>query len=431
MANTKSKAAYERACRVMPGGVNSPVRAFGSVGRFPIFVQSAKGSKIYDIDQNEYIDYVGSWGPAILGHSRLEVIEAIQQAAARGTSFGAPTEAETLLAEKISSAITSVEKIRMVASGTEAVMTAVRLAREYTDKNLIIKMQGCYHGHSDCLLVEAGSAVAELATASSGGVTDSVAAETIVLPYNDAEAAKIAFEKYSDKIAAVIVEPVAANMSVVLPVAGYLETLRDLCSANKSLLIFDEVITGFRVTYGSAQQLFGIDADLTCLGKIVGGGLPSAALGGSAEIMDHLSPLGNVYQAGTLSGNPLATAAANVTLDILAEGDCYDQLEKKSAKLETAILAAAKKINLPVVVNRLGSLMGMFFTDRPVENFDAVRKTDINRFKQYFGYMLDCGIYLAPSAYEAMFISTAHSAEDIDKTIEAITYSFNRIISAD
>ena len=431
MVKSKSQKAYEKACKVMPGGVNSPVRAFGLVGQHPIFIQSANGSKVYDIDQNEYIDYVGSWGPMILGHSRREVVEAIKKAAEKGTSFGAPTEAETKLAEKIVAAIGSVEKIRMVSSGTESVMTAVRLAREYTGRNLIVKMQGCYHGHSDSLLVKAGSAVAELAQASSGGVTNAVASETIVLPYNDAEAVKIAFEKYGDKIAAVIVEPIAANMSVVLPIAGYLETLRNLCNENKSLLIFDEVITGFRVTYGAVQKIFGIDADLTCLGKIIGGGLPAAALGGRAEIMDHLSPLGNVYQAGTLSGNPLATAAANATLDILAKVDCYEQLERQSAKLETAILNAANKTNLPVVVNRIGSMMGVFFTDKKVTNFEDVRNTNIARFKTYFKYMLDCGIYLAPSAYEAMFISTAHTNEDIEKTIEAVSYSFGRIAAVD
>ena len=308
-----------RAGSFLVGGVNSPVRAFGGVEMTPLFIERAAGSKIYDIDGNEYIDYVGSWGPMILGHAHPKVLDAIRTAAKNGTSFGAPTPAETALAEKIAAAFDSIEKVRLVSSGTEAVMTAIRLARAYTKRDLIIKMAGCYHGHSDCLLVAAGSGVAETGIASSAGVPDSLARLTIVLPYNDIDAAKAAFAGHKDKIAAVLVEPIAANMGVVPPIDGYLAALRNLCDAGGAILIFDEVITGFRVAYGGAQELFGVKADITCLGKIIGGGLPLAAVGGRADIMDMLAPIGPVYQAGTLSGNPIATAAANATLDILEE----------------------------------------------------------------------------------------------------------------
>ena len=434
--STKLAQAFAEACRYMPGGVNSPVRAFGGVDIGPVFVASAKGSKIYDIDGKEYIDYVGSWGPMILGHAHPKVLKAVMAAAQKGTSFGAPTLAETALAKKIITAFDSIEKVRLVSSGTEAVMTAIRLARGYTKKDLIIKMAGCYHGHSDSLLVAAGSGLAEGAIASSGGVPDSLAKLTVVIPYNDIEAVKAAFQMYKGEIAAVLIEPVAANMGVVPPINGYLQTLRDLCDQNDTLLIFDEVITGFRLAPGGAQELYGIKADITCLGKIIGGGLPIGALGGRADIMDMLAPLGPVYQAGTLSGNPLATAAANATLDILdtrfwmldsRRVSSYEYLESRAALLEAGLADAAKEAGIAVTINRLGSIMSCFFTDKKVQNFTDVQSTDIKRFKKFFALMLEQGIYLAPSAYEAMFVSLAHSKADIEKTVKAAKKSFRKI----
>jgi len=423
----KSAGAFAQACKYLPGGVDSPVRAFGGVDIGPVFIASARGPKIYDIDGNEYIDYVCSWGPMILGHAHPAVLEAILTAAKKGSSFGAPTLAETQLAKKVIAAYNSIEKVRFVSSGTEAVMTAIRLARAYTKKDLIIKMVGCYHGHSDSLLVAAGSGLAETAIASSAGVPDSVAKLTIVVPYNDIDAVKAAFEKHKGGIAAVLVEPVAANMGVVPPVKGYLRGLRELCNGQDALLIFDEVITGFRLAAGGAQELFGIESDLTCLGKIIGGGLPAAAVGGRADIMDMLAPLGPVYQAGTLSGNPIATAAANATLDILTKGGCYEELESSAATLEAGLADAARNAGVPLTINRVGSIMSCFFTDKPVRNFADVQSTDIERFKKFFAAMLNRGIYLAPSAYEAMFVSLAHSNEDIEKTIAAARNSFAQI----
>ncbi len=433
---SKSVQAFAEACNCIPGGVNSPVRAFGGVDVSPVFVAGAKGSKIYDIDGNEYIDYVGSWGPMILGHAHPQVLKAIAAAARKGTSFGAPTLAETALAKKIIAAFDSIEKVRLVSSGTEAVMTAIRLVRGYTKKDLIIKMAGCYHGHSDSLLAASGSGLAEGAIASSSGVPDSIAKLTVVIPYNDVDTARAVFDVYGGKIAAVLVEPVAANMGVVPPIDEYLQTLRNLCEKNDSLLIFDEVITGLRLALGGAQELFGVKADITCLGKIIGGGLPAAALGGRADIMDMLAPLGPVYQAGTLSGNPLATAAANATLDVL-DSRCwkldsrrvssYEYLESRAALLEAGLADAAKDASIAVTINRIGSIMSCFFTDRPVRNFADVQSTDIKRFKKFFAFMLEQGIYLAPSAYEAMFVSLAHSKADIEKTIEAAKNSFQKI----
>jgi len=432
----KSAQAFAEACKCLPGGVNSPVRAFGGVDVDPLFISGAKGSKIYDIDGNEYIDYVGSWGAMILGHAHPKVLKAIAAATKKGTSFGAPTLAETALAKKIITAFDSIEKVRLVSSGTEAVMTAIRLARGYTKKDLIIKMAGCYHGHSDCLLAAAGSGLAENAVSSSRGVPDAIAEMTIVIPYNDINAVQTAFEKYPGQIAAVLVEPVAANMGVVPPIDGYLQGLRNLCTQNDSLLIFDEVITGFRLALGGAQELFGVKADITCLGKIIGGGLPAAALGGRADIMDMLAPVGSVYQAGTLSGNPLATAAANATLDILdtrcstldtREVSCYEYLESRTALLEASLADAAKEVGIAVTLNRVGSIMSCFFTDKKVQNFADVQATNIKRFKKFFSLMLEQGIYLAPSAYEAMFVSLAHSKADIEKTIEAAKNSFHKI----
>ena len=441
----RSAAAYAEACRYLPGGVNSPVRAFGGVRpwiKSPLFIAAAKGSKIYDIDGNEYIDYVCSWGAMIVGHAHPAVIKAVREAARKGTSFGASTLAETALAKKVTAAFGSIEKVRFVNSGTEAVMTAMRLARGYTGCDLIIKMAGCYHGHSDPLLVAAGSGVAETAIASSAGVPEAIAELTVVIPYNDIEAAKAAFRKHTGKIAAVLVEPVAANMGVVPPCpppecrcrgqaetfgGGYLQKLRQLCDEGRALLIFDEVITGFRVARGGAQELFGIKADVTCLGKIVGGGLPLAAVGGRADIMDMLAPLGPVYQAGTLSGNPVATAAANATLDILKSRDCYRKLETSAALLEEGLADAARQAGVAITINRVGSLMSCFFTEGSVQNFADVRATDIKRFKRFFAGMLKRGIYLAPSAYEAMFVSLAHSKKDIERTIEAAGSSLREI----
>lgn len=430
----KSVTAYKNALNYIPGGVNSPVRAFGGTGIEPLFITRAKGSKIYDIDGNEYIDYVCSWGPMILGHAHQKILEAISKAAQNGTSFGAPTRSETALAQKIVTAFESIEKVRLVSSGTEAVMTAIRLARGFTKKNMIIKMIGCYHGHSDCLLVAAGSGVAEIGSgkgqtiASSAGVPDAIAKQTIVVPYNDIESVKDAFKANKGKIAALLIEPVAANMGVVLPLDGYLQTIRDLCSEEDALLIFDEVITGFRLARGGAQEVFGINADITCLGKIIGGGLPAAAIGARADIMDMLAPLGPVYQAGTLSGNPLATAAANATLDILAKEGTYEKLESSASELEKGLAQAAKEARIPMTINRIGSIMSCFFTDKEVLNFTDVQSTNIKIWKQFFLKMLEQGIYLAPSAYEAMFISLAHTKDDISKTIEASQKSLKEII---
>jgi glutamate-1-semialdehyde 2,1-aminomutase len=422
--SSKSTKAYTEAIKYIPGGVNSPVRAFGGVDRKPVFIAKAKGSKIYDIDGNEYIDYVCSWGPMILGHAHPAVVKAVQNAAKKGTSFGAPTVAETELAKKICAAFPSIEKVRLVNSGTEAVMTAIRLARAFTRRDLLIKMAGCYHGHSDALLVAAGSGLAENAVPSSAGVPEAIANLTVVIPYNDIDAVKKAFQIHKGKIAAVLVEPIAANMGVVPPTDGYLQAIRNLCSEENSVLIFDEVITGFRVSRGGAQELYGVKADMTCLGKIIGGGLPLAAVGGLAKIMDNLAPIGPVYQAGTLSGNPIATAAANATLNILAKGNCYAKLEEKSKMLADGLKEAAREANVPIVINRVGSLLSCFFTDRPIRNFEDVKSTNIRQFKTFFAEMLSRGIYIAPSAYEAMFVSLAHTKQDIEKTIEAGSESF-------
>ena len=426
--NAKSVKAFGEACKYLPGGVNSPVRAFRGVEGKPIFIAAAKGSKIYDIDGNEYIDYVCSWGPAILGHSHPKVVSAIIKAAKKGSTFGAPTLAETELAKKIVASFPSIQKIRLVNSGTEAVMTAIRLARAYAKKDLIIKMSGCYHGHSDSLLVPAGSGLAEQSVPSSAGIPQDVAKLTIVVPYNDIEAVKSALQKHKKKIAAVLIEPVAANMGVVPPVDGYLNQLRQLCDAEGSLLIFDEVITGLRIAAGGAQELYGLKADITCLGKIIGGGLPLAAVGGRGEIMDMLAPDGPVYQAGTLSGNPIATAAANATIDVLlSKKDVYEKLESISSLLEKGLYESANRSKVPVIINRVGSIMSIFFTNRPVRNFADVQTTNIKQFKKFFAKMLKNGIYLAPSAFEAMFVSLAHSEKDIEKTIKASEKAFRGV----
>lgn len=421
--NTKcSKEMYERACRVIPGGVNSPVRSFRGVGLTPLFIERASGAHIWDIDGNEYIDYVGSWGPMIVGHAHPAVVEAVRRAAANGTSFGAASENEVRLAEAIVSAFESIEKVRLVSSGTEAVMTAVRLARAFTGRDLLVKMDGCYHGHSDSMLVRAGSGAAELGVPASAGIPSDLAQKTITIPYNDAQALEIVFEKYPNQIAGVIVEPIAANMGVVPPKVGYLQSLRRLCTEHRSVLIFDEVITGFRLTYGGVQNLLHLQADLTCLGKIVGGGLPCGAVGGRKEILDLLAPLGPVYQAGTLSGNPLATAASLAVLELLRQPGVYERLEVLSARLEKGLWEAAQAAQIPIQIHRVGSLLSVFFTDKPVNNFQDVQQCSSRLFARFFASMLEQGIYLAPSAFEAWFVSLAHTERDIDRTVQA-TYN--------
>ena len=399
----------------MPGGVNSPVRAYRNVGRNPLFIEKGKGSKIYDIDGNEYIDYICSWGPNILGHCYPKVIEEVKKACDNGLTFGAPTEKEVVLAELIREIMPSMEVLRMVNSGTEAVMSAIRVARGFTKRDMILKFKGCYHGHSDGLLVKAGSAALTAAVPDSLGVPKSYTENTLVALYNDEKSVEELFEKYGDKIACVVVEPVAANMGVVLPKKGFLQFLRDITEKYGSLLIFDEVITGFRLSLGGAQEYFGIKPDMTTLGKIVGGGMPMAVYGGRKEIMDCVAPLGGVYQAGTLSGNPIATTAGIATLTALKENKhLYADLEKKAEKIANSY----RKIGASV--NQIGSLLSGFFTDREVNDYDGATSSDTARYAKFFNYLLENGIYIAPSQYEAMFVSMAHSDEDIEKTCKVI-----------
>ena len=399
----------------MPGGVNSPVRAYRNVGRNPLFIEKGKGSKIYDIDGNEYIDYICSWGPNILGHCYPKVIEEVKKACDNGLTFGAPTEKEVVLAELIREIMPSMEVLRMVNSGTEAVMSAIRVARGFTKRDMILKFKGCYHGHSDGLLVKAGSAALTAAVPDSLGVPKSYTENTLVALYNDEKSVEELFEKYGDKIACVVVEPVAANMGVVLPKKGFLQFLRDITEKYGSLLIFDEVITGFRLSLGGAQEYFGIKPDMTTLGKIVGGGMPMAVYGGRKEIMDCVAPLGGVYQAGTLSGNPIATTAGIATLTALKENKhLYAELEKKAEKIANSY----RKIGASV--NQIGSLLSGFFTDREVNDYDSATSSDTAKYAKFFNYLLENGIYIAPSQYEAMFVSMAHSDEDIEKTCKVI-----------
>jgi glutamate-1-semialdehyde 2,1-aminomutase len=425
-ARTKSKAAFRRGGKVLVGGVNSPVRAFAAVGGTPPVIARGQGSTLVDVDGNEYIDYVGSYGPMILGHAAEPVVTAICKAIHRGTSFGAPTESETLLAESIIAAVASIERLRFVSSGTEAAMSAVRLARGATGRDKIVKLIGCYHGHADALLVSAGSGATTLGVPSSPGVPAGATADTLLLPYNDLKAARDAFADGGDRIAGVLVEPVAGNMGVVPPAEGYLQGLRDLCDSHGALLIFDEVMTGFRVAYGGAQSLFDIRPDLTVLGKIVGGGMPVGAFGGPADVMKHLAPEGPVYQAGTLSGNPAAMAAGLATLDEIRKEGFYEDLERKAAALDAGLRDAAERAGLEqkVCFNRVGSMLCGFFTPGPVTDYASATASDTEAFAAYFHSMLAGGVYLAPSQYEAMFVSAAHTDEEIDKTCQAARDAF-------
>lgn len=416
-SDEKSKSAFERAKLFIPGGVNSPVRAFKSVGLTPAVIERGAGSRITDIDGQTYIDYVLSWGPLIAGHAHPAVVEAIQQTAAKGTSFGAPTELETMMAELVCERVPSVDVVRMVNSGTEATMSALRLARGYTKRNKILKFEGSYHGHADSLLIKAGSGVATLGLPDSPGVPEGVAANTVAVPYNDLDSVKLAFERFGEEIAAVIVEPIAGNMGVVPPLPGFLQGLRDVTSKYGSLLIFDEVMTGFRVHLNCAQGLYGVTPDLTCLGKVIGGGLPVGAYGGRRDIMEQMAPAGPIYQAGTLSGNPLAMVAGYTTLKLMTE-DKYELLERLSGRLQAGLESNARELGIPMTVNRVGSMVCPFFTDKHVINYDVAKTADAERFRNVFRGLLDGGVNIAPSAYEGWFVSTAHSEQDIDQTIE-------------
>ncbi|WP_019154709.1 glutamate-1-semialdehyde 2,1-aminomutase [Robertmurraya massiliosenegalensis] len=422
----RSIAAFQEAKELMPGGVNSPVRAFKSVHMDPIFMERGKGSKIYDIDGNEYIDYVLSWGPLILGHTNDRVVEALKKVAELGTSFGAPTVLENELAKLVIERVPSIEVVRMVSSGTEATMSALRLARGYTGRNKILKFEGCYHGHGDSLLIKAGSGVATLGLPDSPGVPEGIAKNTITVPYNDLASVKLAFEQYGEDLAGVIVEPVAGNMGVVPPQPGFLEGLREMTKENGTLLIFDEVMTGFRVGYNCAQGYFNVTPDLTCLGKVIGGGLPVGAYGGRADIMEQIAPSGPIYQAGTLSGNPLAMTAGYETLSQLTP-ESYQEFERKADILEAGITKAAEKYGIPVTFNRAGSMIGFFFTNEDVINYDTAKKSNLEFFAAYYREMANQGVFLPPSQFEGLFLSTAHSDEDIEKTIAAAERAFSKL----
>ena len=427
MTNKKSKELFKKAKQIIPGGVNSPVRAFKSVGGEPLFIKKASGSRIYDIDGNEYIDYVGSWGPMIVGHSNPKVVSALKKAIVNGTSYGAPTELEVQLAEMVIKAFPSIEMVRMVNSGTEATMSAIRLARAYTKRNKVIKFEGCYHGHVDSLLVKAGSGAATLGLPDSPGVPPDFAKNTITIPFNDIERVKDVLKKEGEKIACIILEPVIGNIGVVPPKKGFLYGLREVTEKYGIVLIFDEVMTGFRVAYGGTQELYNIKADLTCLGKIIGGGLPVGAYGGKREIMEMVAPAGPVYQAGTLSGNPLAMTAGIETLKILSKSGVYKRLNNISEKLCKGMEYGARESGIAVYSARVGSMFSMFFTDKEVIDYTTAKTSDINRFSKYFSLMLKGGIYLAPSQFEAGFVSLAHSDSDIDMTIEVNRKSLKEI----
>ncbi|WP_348549027.1 glutamate-1-semialdehyde 2,1-aminomutase [Psychrobacter sp. KFRI-CH2-11] len=432
--STKNEQLFAQARKHIPGGVNSPVRAFAGVGGTPIFMHRASGSKIYDTEDNGYIDYVGSWGPMILGHAHPKVIDAVKKAADDGLSFGTPTPFETTVADKICEIVPSVEMIRMTNSGTEATMSAIRLARGYTGRDKIVKFEGCYHGHSDSLLVKAGSGMLDIGEPTSKGVPADFAKHTITIPYNDPQAIKDCFEKWGDEIACVILEPIAGNMNMVVPTQAFHDTLRAECTANDAVLIFDEVMTGFRVGLGGAQAHFGIDPDLTCFGKIIGAGLPVGAFGGKEKIMSCIAPLGGVYQAGTLSGNPLAMRAGIAMFEDLTVAGFYDELSAKVDKLISGFQAAADKHGINLRTNNVGGMFGMFFVkdcDTTVpQNFNDVTQCDMEAFNTFFHGMLDRGIYLAPSAYEAGFMSIKHSDADIDASIKAADEIFAEMAAA-
>jgi len=419
---------FTKAKAHIPGGVNSPVRAFNGVGGDPIFFRRAEGARLFDADGKPYIDYVGSWGPMILGHAHPDVIAAVREAAGNGLSFGAPTEIETVMADRICDLVPSVEMVRMVNSGTEATMSAIRLARAYTARDKIIKFEGCYHGHSDSLLVKAGSGALTLGVPTSPGVPAVLAAETITLSYNDIEQAEKVFADIGEQTACVIVEPVAGNMGCVPPVPGFLEGLRRLCDQYGSLLVFDEVMTGFRVGLGGAQQRFGIRPDLTTLGKVIGGGMPVGAFGGKEAIMSKIAPLGPVYQAGTLSGNPVAMAAGLATLELISTPGFYDDLSAKTKRLAEGLKTRAQAFNIPLLEHHVGGMFGLFFTDQDsVENYADVARCDVERFRAFFHGMLEAGVYLAPSAFEAGFVSAAHDASTLKSTLIAAEQVFSKM----
>ncbi|PTW00111.1 glutamate-1-semialdehyde 2,1-aminomutase [Halanaerobium saccharolyticum] len=423
----KSAKAFKKAERVIPGGVNSPARAFSAVEMDPIFIERGEGAYLYDIDGNKYLDYVNSWGPMILGYNPPQVQKKLKKQLKKGTSFGAPTEVETEIAELIADFYPAVDKVRMVNSGTEATMSAIRLARGYTGRDKIVKLEGCYHGHGDSLLVDAGSGVATLGIKGSPGVTESIAKETIVVPYNDREAAEKVFAEYGSEIAAVILEPVTGNMGVIAPEPGYLEYLRQITRKNEALLIFDEVMTGFRLARGGAQELYGIEADLSTFGKIIGGGMPVGAYAGRKEIMDYVSPVGPVYQAGTLSGNPMAMQAGLATLKELKNKKVYSELEAKGEKLEAGFKKNIEELGFPAYFNRVGSMFTLFFRAKKVKNYQDVKSCRQKLFAAYFKAMIEQGIYLPPSQYEANFISLALSEEDLEKTISANYQALKKI----
>ncbi|MDN4085887.1 glutamate-1-semialdehyde 2,1-aminomutase [Paenibacillus polymyxa] len=424
--DTRSKAAFDEAKQYIPGGVNSPVRAFKSVGITPVYIDRGEGSRVYDIDGQSYIDYVCSWGPLIMGHAHPEVVKALQAAVVKGTSFGAPTLAETEMAKLVCERVPSMDIVRMVNSGTEATMSAIRLARGFTKRSKILKFEGSYHGHADSLLIKAGSGVATLGLPDSPGVPEVVATHTITVPYNDLASVKLAFEKFGEEIAAIIVEPVAGNMGVVPPQPGFLEGLREVTRQYGSLLIFDEVMTGFRVGLHSAQGRFGVTPDLTCLGKVIGGGLPVGAYGGRRDILEQIAPSGPIYQAGTLSGNPLAMAAGYSTLKLLTP-EVYDRLEERAARLQAGFEHNARELGIPVTINRVGSMVCPFFTDEKVVNFDTAKTSNQDHFRRYFTEMVNEGVSVAPSQFEGMFVSGVHTVEDIDATVEANYRALKRL----
>ena len=422
---------YQEACKYIPGGVNSPVRAFRSVGGEPIFFRQAAGSRVTAADGRRFIDYVGSWGPMILGHAHPQVIAAVQKVAADGLSFGAPTELETALARRVVELVPSIELVRFVSSGTEATMSAIRLARGFTGRDTIVKFEGCYHGHSDSLLIKAGSGALTLGVPTSPGVPKALAAHTVTLDYNDAAQVREVFRQIGDQVACIIVEPVAGNMNCVTPAPGFLQTLREECDRSGALLIFDEVMTGFRVAQGGAQQLYGVRPDITTLGKIIGGGMPVGAFGGRRDIMERLAPLGPIYQAGTLSGNPVAMAAGLATLELISVPGFHARLGAATDRLVQGLAAAAADAGIPLATNHVCGMFGFFFTPQPhVDGFAKVMACDVERFKRFFHAMLGAGVYLAPSAFEAGFLSAAHSAEDIDATVAAAARIFPSLHAA-